>query len=181
MQSKATSIKNYLAELPMERRQVIQAVRQVILANLDPTAQEGMQYGMIGYFVPHSVCPAGYHCDPKQPLPFICLAAQKARFAIYMMGLYTGGDCDNPTPLARWFHKDLEKLDKRLDLGKSCIRFKKLEDLPLELIGRTVKRQSVAQFIRQYEKSLSQQRSVATKKSTRNKQESKTKISRQIR
>jgi hypothetical protein len=97
------------------------------------------------------------------------------------MGLYTGGDCDNPTPLARWFHKELEKLDKRLDLGKSCIRFKKLEDLPLELIGRTVKRQSVAQFIRQYEKSLSQQRSVATKKSTRNKQESKTKISRQIR
>jgi hypothetical protein len=175
MQSKAATVEVYLAELPAERRKVIQAIREVILANLDPSAQEGMQYGMIGYFVPHSVYPAGYHCDPKQPLPFICLAAQKTHFAIYMMGLYTGGDCDNPTPLAKWFHKELEKLDRRLDMGKSCIRFKKLVDLPLELIGRTVKRQSVAQFIRQYEKSLSKLRSVAIKKSTPKKQGSKTK------
>jgi hypothetical protein len=88
MQSKATTVEQYLAELPADRRAAIQAVRQVILKNLDKDYREGMGYGMIGYCVPHTVFPAGYHCDPKQPLPFAGLASQKNYMSVYLMGLY---------------------------------------------------------------------------------------------
>src|SRR5688500_10751368 len=93
MQSKATSVKEYLAELPEDRRAAIAAVRKIILENLVGGFEEGMQYGMIGYYVPHRLYPAGYHCDPKQPLPYACLASQKNHMAVYLMGLYLeGGD-----------------------------------------------------------------------------------------
>ena len=88
MQSKAKTVEAYLASLPEDRRAVLEAVRAVILENLDGAYEEGMQYGMIGYYVPHSVYPAGYHCDPKQPLPFAGLAAQKNHMSVYLMGLY---------------------------------------------------------------------------------------------
>src|SRR5687768_12044791 len=100
MQSKAATVDQYLAELPEDRRAAIQAVRDVILANLDRDYEEGMQYGMISYCVSHRVYPAGYHCDPKQPLPFACLASQKNYMSLYMMGCY--GE-DNPN--LKWFQQ----------------------------------------------------------------------------
>lgn len=98
MASKAGSIDEYLASLPDERRQVIEAVRKVIRANLDSDFEEGIQYGMIGYYIPHRVFPAGYHCDPKQPLPYAALAAQKNHFSLHLMGLYIS---PRPMPKAR--------------------------------------------------------------------------------
>ena len=145
MQSKATTVKAYLAELPDDRRAEIQAVRKVILANLDKDYAEGMQYGMIGYYVPHSIYPAGYHCDPKQPLPFVCLASQKNYMSLYMMTVY--GDSE----LATWFQTEWKKTGKKLDMGKSCIRFKKAEDLALDIIGEAIRRVPVKKHIEFYE------------------------------
>src|SRR5258708_7911136 len=148
MISKAKTVREYLAELPLERRAAIQAVREVILANLGEGYEEGMQYGMIGYFVPHSLYPPGYHCDPKLPLQLVGLASQKKHMAIYMMCLYGGGD------YAKWFAAEWAKSGKKLDMGKSCIRFKKLDDLPLEVIGKAIARVPVKKFIASYEAAL---------------------------
>lgn len=145
MQSKAKTVTEYLAGLPDDRRAAIQAIRAVILKNLSKGYEEGMQYGMIGYFVPHRVYPPGYHCDPKQPLPFASIASQKNHMAIYMMSIY--GD----PKLAEWFKKEWAKTGKKLDMGKSCIRFKKLSDLPLELIGQVIARVPAKDFIASYE------------------------------
>src|SRR5436853_3693613 len=122
MQSKAANVSDYLASLPPDRRTAIEAVRKVILANLDKDYEEGMQYGMIGYYVPHRVYPPGYHCDPKQPLPFICLASQKNYMSLYLGSAY-GPDQEKP------FREAWAKTGKKLDMGKSCIHFKKLDDL----------------------------------------------------
>jgi hypothetical protein len=145
MQSKAATVEQYLAALPSDRRAAIQAVRTVILKNLDVSYEEGMQYGMIGYYVPHSVYPAGYHCDPKQPLPFAALASQKNYMSLYLMCLYVGAEQFN------WFQEAWAKTGKKLDMGKSCIRFKRLEDLPLDVIGKLIKRVSAKKHIAQYE------------------------------
>jgi hypothetical protein len=132
MQSKAKTVAEYLAELPPDRRAALEAVRKVILKNLDRDFEEGMQYGMIGYCVPHRVYPAGYHCDPKQPLPFAGIASQKNHMSLYMMSIY--GD----TGQAEQFRRDWAKTGKKLDMGKACIRFKKLDDLPLDVIGKAI-------------------------------------------
>jgi len=129
MQSKATTVDAYLKELPDDRRRAIQAVREVILKNLDGDYEEGMQYGMIGYYVPHRLYPAGYHCDTKQPLPFACLASQKNYMSLYGISLY--GSAEH----LEKFQKAWAKTGKKLDMGKSCIRFRKLEDLPLDVIA----------------------------------------------
>lgn len=146
MQSKAKTVKEYLAELPPERRAAISAVRKVILKNLPKGFEETMQYGMIGYVVPHTVYPAGYHCDPKQPLPFVALASQKNHMAVYMMNIYMDKETEN------WFVKSYKATGKKLDIGKSCLRFKKLEDLALDIIGQAVARKSVKEYIALYEK-----------------------------
>ena len=145
MPSKATTVKEYLAELPEDRRKALEAVRKVIRKNLDKGYKEGMQCGMLGYFVPHSVYPPGYHCDPKQPLPFPGIASQKNHMVIHMMSIY--GD----PKLAAWFKKEWAKTGKKLDMGKSCIRFKKLEYLPLDLIGQAIARVPAKDFIALYE------------------------------
>ena len=145
MQSKAATVEQYLAELPEDRRQALQAVRGVILENLPAGYAEGMQYGMIGYFVPHSVYPPGYHCDPRQPLPFACLASQKNYMSLYLGCAY--GDSD----FAAWFREAWTKAGKKLDMGKSCIRFKKVADLPLEVIGQAIKRVPTKKYIEYYE------------------------------
>ena len=119
------TVEDYLASLPPDRRDAIQAVREVILKNLDDDYTEGIQYGMIGYFVPHSIYPPGYHCDPKQPLPFAGLASQKNHMAIYLMCVYGNATLDN------WLRDEWAKTGKKLDMLKSCIRFKKLADLPV--------------------------------------------------
>ena len=119
-------------------------MRAVILKNLDPTFEEGMQYGMIGYYVPHSVYPPGYHCDPKQPLPFICLASQKNYMSVYLGCVY-GPEREKP------FREAWAKTGKKLDMGKSCVRFKKVEDLALKVIGDSIRRLPARTFIEYYE------------------------------
>jgi len=149
MQSKATTVEQYLAELPVERRAAIESVRTVVLNDLPKGYEEGMQYGMIGYYVPHSLYPAGYHCDPRQPLPFAGLASQKNHMVLYLMCCY--GDPDE----AKWFEQAWTKTGKKLDMGKSCVRFKKIEDVALEVVGQAVKRMPVRKYIAQYESALS--------------------------
>jgi hypothetical protein len=157
MQSKASTVKEYLASLPEDRRAAIQAVREVILKNLDrgPDGksgfEEGMQYGMIGYFVPHSIYPAGYHCDPKQPLPYAGLASQKQYMSLYAMCLYIG---PASAGLLSWFEGAFKAAGKKLDMGKACIRFKKIEELPLDVIGELFRRATVAKYIAGYEANL---------------------------
>jgi hypothetical protein len=148
MQSKAATVKEYLDALPEDRRKALQAVRKVIKANLDKGYKEGMQYGMIGYFVPHSLYPDGYHCDPSEPLPFAGIASQKNHMAIYLMCLYSDAN------LQEWFKKEWAKTGKKLDMGKSCVRFKKIEDVPLEIIGEVIKRVPVKKFVDHYESVL---------------------------
>jgi hypothetical protein len=145
MQSKATTVEQYLASLPEDRRKALSAVRDVILENLDESYEEGMQYGMIGYYVPHKVFPAGYHCDPKQPLPFASLASQKSHMAVYLMCNY--GQPKQET----WFREAWAKTGKKLDMGKSCVRFKKLEDVALEVIGEAIRRSPAKAYIQHYE------------------------------
>ncbi len=144
MQSKVTSVAQYLDALPEDRRVTLNAIREVILANLDPDVEEGMQYGMIGYFVPHRVFPAGYQCDPKQPLPFAALASQKQHMALYLMTVYASGEEE------AWFREQWEKTGKKLNMGKSCVRFRKLEDVPLDVIGKAFKRVTAKQHIAHY-------------------------------
>ena len=152
MQSKATTVEKYLAELPPDRRAAIAAVRAVILQNLPSGYEEGMLYGMIGYYVPHSLYPEGYHCDPTQPLGFACLASQKNYMSLYMMSVY--GDSEH----ARQFQSDWAKSGKKLDMGKSCIRFKKLDDLPLDVIGRAIGRVKAKNYIAVCQAMLEQMR-----------------------
>ena len=133
MKSPATTVDAYLAELPDDRRAAIEAVRKVILDNLDEGYEEGIQYGMIGYYVPHRLYPAGYHCDPKQPLPFASLGSQKNHMALYLMCIY------GEASLRSWFEKEWSKAGKKLDMGKSCVRFKKLDDLALDVIGAAIR------------------------------------------
>src|SRR5678816_3695878 len=134
MQSKAATVNQYLASLPADRRADVEAVRGVILKNLDKDYEEGMQYGMIGFYVPHRVHPAGYHCDPKQPLPFAALGSQKNYVSLYLMSIYGGGEHAN------WFQKAWKATGKKLDMGKACIRFQKAEDLALEVIAEAIRR-----------------------------------------
>ena len=148
MQSKARTVEQYLAELSDDRRALLQVVREIILENLPEGYEEGMQYGMIGYFVPHSIYPAGYHCDPKQPLPFVSLAAQKQYCSLYMMCLYSTAEDQE------WFQRAWKATGKNLDMGKSCLRFRKLDDLALDVIGEAIRRVPVDILIKNYEAAL---------------------------
>lgn len=152
MQSKATTVQQYIKELPADRRSAIKSVRAVILQNLDPIFEEGMQYGMIGYHVPHRVYPAGYHCDPRQPLPFAGLASQKNHMSVYLGCVY-GPERE------RCFRAAWAKSGKKLDMGKACVRFKKIEDLALDVIGEAIRRVSARRFIKQYESVINSMRS----------------------
>ncbi len=156
MQSKATTVAQYLAELPEDRREAIAEIRKVILASLPEGVAEGMTYGMIGYFVPHSIYPKGYHCDPRQPLPFASLASQKNHISLYLMNLYTGGD-------EKWLRAEWAKTGKRLDMGKCCVRFKRVEDVPLEVIGKAIARRTVEEHIKKYESALAAPRAKPAK------------------
>ena len=117
MAAKPASVAEYLATLPEDRRAALQAVRKVILKNLDKDYEEGILYGMLGYYVPHSVYPPGYHCDPTKPLGFVCLASQKNYMSLYLHCLY------GATDHLKWFQEAWAKTGKKLDMGKCCIRF----------------------------------------------------------
>jgi hypothetical protein len=155
MAIKPTSVDAYLASLPEDRRSAIDAVRKVILKNLDSDYEEGISYGMISYCVPHSRYPAGYYCDPKQALPFAILGSQKNHMALHLMCLYTGGAPDGPaTKLLDWFQTDWAKTGKKLDMGKACIRFKKADDLALDTIAKLFTKVPAAKWIATNEKFL---------------------------
>jgi hypothetical protein len=141
MTSKATTVAQYLAELPPERRAALEAVRRVILDHLDPSYEEGMQYGMIGYYVPHRIHPAGYHSDPTQPLPYMALASQKNHMSLYLLALYA-----NPELLA-WFEQQWAAAGKKLNRGKSCIRFKKIDDLALDVLAQTIEKTPARSYL----------------------------------
>ncbi len=145
MQSKARTVIAYLAELPADRRKAIETVRKVILKNLDGDFREGMSYGMIGYYVPHAVYPPGYHCDPTKGLPFAGLASQKNYMSVYLMSAY--GD-------ESWLRNAWENTGRKLDMGKCCIRFKKVDDLALDVIGEAIRRMPVKKFIAYYESAI---------------------------
>ena len=149
MQSTAATPDQYINELPDDRKQTMQQLREVILQNIPEGFQEQMGYGMLGYAVPHSIYPAGYHCNPKDPLPFFGLASQKNSINIYHMGIYARQD------LYDWFVAEYPKYSKaKLDIGKSCIRFKKPEHIPFELIGELLQKMSVNDWIALYEKGI---------------------------
>ncbi len=149
MQSKATSPEQYIAEMPVERQKAFSKLRSVIKKNLPKGFKETMCYGMIGYVVPHSTYPAGYHCDPKQALPFMNIASQKNFIAVYHMGVYAG------PVLMKWFTAAHSKASpKKLDMGKSCIRYKKPEDIPFDLIGKLASKITPYEWIAIYEKNI---------------------------
>ncbi len=158
MQSNASTVAEYLASLPADRRAAIEAVRAVILRNLDKDYEEGMQYGMIGYFVPHRIYPPGYHCDPKQPLPFVCLASQKNHMAVYLGCIYGHKERE------KWFREAWAKTGKKLDLGKSCLRFRKLDDLALDIVGEAIRKVPVRQLIADYESVIKESMRAARKR-----------------
>src|SRR5687767_2953658 len=138
MRSEATTPEDYIAELPADRKEAISKLRNEIKKNLPSGFKETIGYGMLGYVVPHSIYPNGYHCDPKQPLPFAGMASQKNFIAFYHMGIYS-----NPK-LLDWFVKEYPKhTDARLDMGKSCIRFTKPEKIPFKLFGELMSKLSV--------------------------------------
>ncbi len=146
MKIDAHSPEEYISKLPEDRREVMAELRKTILTNLPPGFEETMNYGMIGYVVPHSNYPAGYHCDPSQPLPFLNIAPQKNFIGVYHMGLYADD------ALLEWFQKEYQKYCKtKLDMGKSCISFKKPNELPFELIGELCKKMTPGEWIARYE------------------------------
>lgn len=138
-----------MSQLPEERKAPMEKLRKTVLANLPAGFNEEMSYGMLGYVVPHSTFPRGYHCDPKLPLPFMSIASQKKFIALYHMGIYAKKE------LLDWFVSEYPKHCKfKLDIGKSCIRFKKTEDIPYELIAQLCQKMTVDEWIRIYSSTL---------------------------
>jgi uncharacterized protein YdhG (YjbR/CyaY superfamily) len=141
------SVEEYIENSTQEQRPYLKNIRQAILKSIDKEYQECINYGMIGYVVPHSKYPEGYHCDPKQPLPFANIAAQKNFIALYHMGVYA-----NPE-LHQWFQESYAQVCQyKLNMGKSCIRFKKYDDIPYDLITELFSKMSANQWIASYEK-----------------------------
>ena len=152
MQYKASSADDYISQVPEERQEILKKLRNVIKDNLPNGFEEGIQYGMIGYHVPHSIYPDGYHCDPKIALPFMSFASQKHSVNLYHMGIYAKKE------LYDWFVNEYPKHCKRkLDMGKSCIRFKYLDDIPFELIGALSQKITCDEWIDIYEKAIKKQ------------------------
>lgn len=148
MASNAKTPAEYLATLDDERKPAVTRLHRVIKKNLPKGFVDTMAYGMIAYVVPHALYPDGYHCDPKQPLPFMNLASQKNYVAVYHMGIYAGALHDGFR--AAW----KSACDAKLDMGKSCIRLKKIDAIPYDLIGELAAKMTPAQWIAFYEKSL---------------------------
>jgi uncharacterized protein YdhG (YjbR/CyaY superfamily) len=149
MKIEAKSPEQYLEQIPDDRKTAMNQLRQTILANLPKGFKEEMSYGMIGYVVPHSIYPAGYHCDTNLPLPFINIASQKNFIAFYHMGIYADQE------LLDWFTTEYPLRSKlKLDMGKSCIRFKKPEQIPFDLIGELVRKMGVEKWIEIYESDI---------------------------
>ena len=146
MTSAAKTVEEYMNNLPEDRKKAMELLRNTMLENVPKGFEEGMNYGMIGYYVPHSIYPNGYHCKPADPLPFITFASQKNSINFYHMGMYASKE------LYDWFVAEYPKHSTRkLDMGKSCIRFNKLDEIPFELLGELVTKVSVPDWIATYE------------------------------
>lgn len=146
MQSNSKSPQEYVDSLPEDRKMAIEKLRKIIILNLPEGFQEEMSYGMLGYVVPHSIYPKGYHCKPNLPLPFMNIASQKNFIALYHMGIYADNE------LLNWFVAEYSKQVKsKIDMGKSCIRFKKMDEIPFELIGDLASKMTVSEWISIYE------------------------------
>lgn len=146
MQIEAASIDDYFQQLPPDRLDAMMRLRAVILENLPDGFQEQLQYKMPGWVVPHSLYPDGYHCNPKDPLPFASIASQKNFVALYHMGLYANEE------LLAWFREEYAKrVPTKLDMGKSCIRFKKLEQIPYDLVGELMGKITPEDWVATYE------------------------------
>ena len=149
MTSDAKTPEEYINALPPERKEAISKLRKIIVKNLPKGFSETMDYGMIGYVVPHSIYPNGYHCKPETPLPFMSLASQKNFVAVYHMGVYAHKE------LLDWFVNEYPKhCSRKLDMGKSCVRFKKVEEIPYELIGELASKMTTEEWIDIYESNV---------------------------
>ncbi len=143
----ANSVQEYLDNVPEERKEVFRKIFDTISQNIPEGFDERLSYGMIGWVVPHSLYPGGYHCTPELPLPFLAIGSQKNFIALYHMGIYANQN------LLQWFQDEYPKHAKtKLDMGKSCIRFKKMNDIPVELIGELVTKMTPKEWISLYEK-----------------------------
>ena len=149
MTSDAKTPEEYINALPPERKEAISKLRKIIVKNLPKGFSETMDYGMIGYVIPHSIYPNGYHCKPETPLPFMSLASQKNFVAVYHMGVYAHKE------LLDWFVNEYPKhCSRKLDMGKSCVRFKKIEEIPYELIGELASKMTTKEWIDIYESNV---------------------------
>jgi hypothetical protein len=154
MQSTAKTVNDYLNELPEERKTAFLKLRNCILDNIPKGFEEQLSYGMVGYVVPHSIYPNGYHCNPKLPLPFMAIASQKNFIALYHMGIYV-----NPK-LLQWFTTEYPKhSNQKLDMGKSCIRFKKMDQIPFDLLEELFAKMSVQDWVECYETQIKSRKS----------------------
>ena len=149
MQYKATSAEDYISQVPQERQNTLKRLRKTIVDNLPKGFEEGIQYGMIGYYVPHSIYPDGYHCTPETPLPFMSFASQKNSVNLYHSGIYAKKE------LHDWFGNEYPKYcSRKLDMGKSCIRFKNLDEIPFDLIAELTRKMTCDEWISIYESAL---------------------------
>jgi hypothetical protein len=149
MKANGNTVTEILKNIPENRKEIFQKLHNVILKNLPKGFEPAMSYGMLGYVVPHSIYPAGYHCKPTEPLPFAAIASQKNSINFYHMGIYSKPE------LLNWFLEEYPKHTKqKLDMGKSCIRFKKIDDIPYKLIGELMKKITVKEWIKIYEASI---------------------------
>ncbi len=167
MQSRAQTVEDYLAELPEERREQLEKVRETILKSLPKGYEETILYGMICYVVPFSLFPQGYHCDPSKPLMYASLASQKNYMAVYLMGIYF------EKSIEEWFVAAYKSTGKKLDMGKSCVRFKKIDDLPLEVVGEAIAKVPVEAYLKKYLSILDEQE--AKRKASRSQRQNKPK------
>ncbi len=149
MKLKETDVDEYIQKIHPERKKALTKLRTVICQNIPKDFEEIINYGMPSYVVPHTLYPAGYHCDPKLPLPFVSFASQKNFIAVYHMGIYANAE------LMNWFIAEYPNhCSRKLDMGKSCIRFKKIDEIPYDLIGELMRKISVEDWISSYEESV---------------------------
>ena len=149
MQYESNSVEEYLDAIPEDRREALTKIRKLLSDNIPIGFEETLSYGMPAYVVPHSIYPKGYHCDPKLPLPFINFSCQKNYVAFYHMGIYAKPE------LLEWFVGEYPKhCNTKLDMGKSCLRFKKMEDIPFDLLAELISKMTVDEWISIYEKNI---------------------------
>ncbi|MCB9223314.1 MAG: DUF1801 domain-containing protein [Crocinitomicaceae bacterium] len=146
MKIEASNMDNYISKLPEDRQEAMNKLRSAIGSKIPKGFEEGMSYGMPGWVIPHSLYPSGYHCKPEEPLPFLSIASQKNFIAVYHMGIYA------EPKLLKWFTEEFPKhSNKKLDMGKSCMRFKKMEDIPFDLMGELASKMTAEEWINKYE------------------------------